>query len=187
MHTLSLSPAPAAIADNGSQLLARLLGNGPELVLINQHHAGRRLAEQYIADKFRQEHHASIDQFMPQLLTLNCLGLFSAAVGLKPAAGEPLFVEHYLDLPAEQALGRLIGHRVERSRMTELGNLVSTRRGSSQLLFVVLMAMLHRAGINWVIFTASSQVQHLLQRLNLATLCLCPADKRRLPDGGSRW
>lgn len=169
------------------KLLDHLLGGGSQLELLDSAHGRRCQAEQYIGQKFDQEYQASIHWFMPHLLTLSCLGQFSAAVGLRSAIHSPLFAGYYLDDSISRIVQKQTAKRVSDSDIVEIGNLVSTRRGSSQLLFVLLTAILHQAKRSWVVCTATTQVQHLLSRLDISMQAICTADKHRLPDGGSSW
>ena len=124
---------------------------------------------------------------MPLLLTVSCLGKYSAAVGLRTAS-ETLFVDHYLPEGAFTAIQALDSNKqLHRQQVVEIGNLVATQRGSSQLLFIILTSLLHKAGAEWVIFTATRQVQQLLGRLNLPAISLCAAEKSRLADQGASW
>lgn len=182
LSTATDSPAPAA-----GRLLSRLLAGAPELVLNHHQHPDRQQVENYIAGKFADEHNAQISHFMPLLLTVSCLKKYSAAVGLR-TANDKLFVDHYLPEGAFAAVQALDSNKqLHRQQVVEIGNLVSTQRGSSQLLFIILTSLLHKAGAEWVIFTATRQVQQLLVRLNLPTISLCTAEKSRLGDQGEHW
>lgn len=188
MQTSALTHSQQTEAAAPGKLLGRLLRGMPELQWITQHHDKRKAAESYIADKFHQEHNACIKDFMPHLLTINCLGNFTAAVGLRSACSQSLFVEHYLDQPAIELIAGISQNTGLHPRhIIELGNLVSTQRGSSQLLFILLTALLFRADVRWVIFTASCHVQSLLKKIGLTSITVCRADKNQLPDGGASW
>ena len=134
----------------------------------------------YIAGQFRVAHGARIRDFMPQLLTLGCQGRFSAAMGVRPAAAQPLFLERYLPQPIEMMLPSTGGRAVARHQVVELGNLVATQRGASQLVFLLLTAMLSRTELEWAVFTATPQVQKSLQQLGIELQVLHDADPSRL-------
>lgn len=134
----------------------------------------------YIAGQFRVAHGARIRDFMPRLLTLACQDHFSAAIGVRPAAAQPLFLERYLAQPIEVMLTGSAGHLVARHQVVELGNLVATQRGASQLLFLLLTAMLSRTELEWAVFTATPQVQKSVERLGIELTVLQDADPSRL-------
>jgi hypothetical protein len=160
--------------------LARLLNPAPAF---QAHLAGspdRVKVEQYIAAQFHAVHGATIHDFMPVLLTMGCHGMTTAATGIRAAANQALFLEQYLSRPVESTLTELAGAPVGRAKVAEIGNLVATQGGSSYLLFMVLTAVLQRSGFDWVVFTATPQVQKVLAYLGLEIHALCEADPTRL-------
>lgn len=168
--------------------LRRLLAPGPDFCLIDHHHPQRESLREFIRQQFHHHHGARITAFHPLLLTLSCLGNYRAALGIRCAAADHLFLEHYLDDTADRVLSSALkGHPVARDQIVEIGNLVSTLNGATQLLFLVLVAMLHRAGYPWVMFTATPQVQRSIARLGFAVTPLCRADPERVPGGAKQW
>ena len=167
--------------------LARLFNPWPDFSMVSRHHVQRGALEGYIGDKFRKDHGATIRSFMPYLLTISCGGNFSAAVGIRPAATEKLFVETYLDAPIEQYVSRVSEKNEGRNGIVEIGNLVATQGGTSQLVFILLTAVLAEAGHQWVAFTATAQVKHLLEKLNFTCHRLAAADPSRLGASAAEW
>ncbi len=147
----------------------------------------RARLEAYIADTYRSTYQARISQFYPLLLGMNITGETEAVVGLRPGFCRPMFLEHYLDLPIEQEIAALARCPVDRASLVEIGNLVSTRRGGSQLLFVVMAAALERAGYQWMVFTATPQVQKLVRRFNVELHDLANAEARQLGLQAEDW
>lgn len=147
----------------------------------------RQAAESYVRDRFAARHGARILHFLPNLITLGSGGNHCAAVGLSAAASGPLFAETYLDAPVEEAIAQATGLDVERGDILEIGNLVSTWKGSSLLLFVFLTEVIARLGQRWVLFTATREVEALLARMKYSPVVLADADPSRLPDGGASW
>ena len=143
--------------------------------------------EKYIHAKFLQSYNAEIDQFLPYLLSLRCLDKFSAAVGIRPAETGPLFLEQYLAQPVEQEIGLRFRHEVDRDRIIEIGNLVSAWRGSSQLLFTFLAALLEAIDREWVVFTATWEVEKLLGKMNFNLIPLCQASADKLTASAEQW
>jgi hypothetical protein len=149
--------------------------------------AQRDRVEEYIRARFAGRHGARVTHFLPNLFTLGRGDDYCGAVGLAAAANGPLFAETYLDAPVEQLIAQRTGVRVARSDVLEIGNLVSTWKGSSLLLFVFLSEVIDRLGTRWVLFTATREVEALLARLNYAPVVLADADPARLADGGTSW
>lgn len=149
--------------------------------------AERGAVEDYIRARFADVHGARVTHFLPALISLRCGGDYSAAVGLAPASGGTLFAEQYLDAPIEQLISERLGKPVRRDQIVEIGNLVSTWKGSSLLLFIVIGEVMERLGYQYVIFTGTREVKALLARLRYAPVVLADADPAVLPDGGANW
>ena len=147
----------------------------------------RLAVESCIQAQFSQCHGAQITHFLPELLSLGCAGQICAAVGLAPAAHTGLFAEKYLDAPIEQAIAVASGQIVARTDVVEIGNLVSSWKGSSLMLFVFLSELIERAGFRWAVFTATPEVERLLAKLNFTPIPLVNANPARLADAGASW
>lgn len=147
----------------------------------------RAAVEAYIHDRFAGVHHAEVTHFLPNIISLRCGGEYSAAVGLAPAGNGKVFAEHYLAAPVEQVISEKLGLQVERDQIVEIGNLVSTWKGSSLLLFIVIGEVMERLGYHYVMFTGTREVKALLARLRYSPIVLADADPNLLPDGGASW
>ncbi len=103
------------------------------------------------------------------------------------ADDQRLFLEQYIDAPAELILGRLLKCSVERGSLVEIGNLVATWRGSSQMLFIALAALIVQVGAQWAVFTATPEVQKLLGRLGVKQYVLGTAEGSKLGEQLTDW
>jgi hypothetical protein len=143
--------------------------------------------ERFIAERFREVHGASVQHFCAHLLGMHdALGRWRAAAGYTPAASGRLFLEQYLDQPAEELLGAAAGTRVARASVAEVGNLAAAP-GMGRLLIPAVGRHLHRLGYRWVVFTATRELRNALRRLQLEPLRLAPALPARLADAGAAW
>lgn len=147
----------------------------------------RVAVEEYIRAKFKRIYGARILHFLPYLLSLRYQDNLSAVVGIRAAESGPLFLEQYLDQPVEQALGLHFREVVDRGKIVEIGNLVSGRNGSSQSLFIFLTALLDRIQREWVIFTATWEVEKLLGKLNIPLIKFAEAEQDRLKKSEEYW
>ena len=176
---------------NSKKTLSRVLQNRvlPDTVcrLHSTHSPQRKLLEEYIQKKFSCAYNANITEFMPQFLSLDYHNRVSATAGIRRATEETLMVEHYMEKSVEQTLSCLIQKPVARESIIEIGNLVATHRGASQLLFVLLLAILHKANYRWVVFTATQQVGQLLNKLHFDPFRVCTADSTMLEDSSNHW
>jgi len=160
----------------------------PEFQLYTSDSDGRGQVEAYIANQFQAVYDAKISSFMPFLITMNCLNEVSATAGMRPAGCAPLFLEQYLAQPVEQSIATLSGSPVQRKNVVEIGNLAATRRGSSQLLFLILTGLLHHTQFEWIVFTGNNQVARSLQRLGVELHNLGDADPEQLTvNSKSDW
>ena len=110
---------------------------GIDRYLVDHKHPQRDRVEGFIAQRFLDVHGARISSFMPNLLVLFVVeGNPAAALGVRDAGYEPLFLEYYLDLPVEVVLAKNADLCLPPSRdcIAEIGNLASVdRRASRQL------------------------------------------------------
>ena len=144
--------------------------------------------EQYIADCFYKNYQAKITHFLPYIISSRTDNKLTAAVGFQPATDEqPLFLEQYLQVAIESELSSLVNKTIKRNKIIEIGNLTSSRRGTSQILFVLNIAISHQAGFEWGVFTATKQVLTLLDKLNLNTIEIAEANPDCLSDNGDSW
>ncbi|WP_062063428.1 thermostable hemolysin [Cellvibrio sp. OA-2007] len=147
----------------------------------------RAAVEAYIQQRFAAVHKAQVNHFLPNIISLRCGGEYSAAVGLAPASNAQVFAEQYLYAPVEQVISEKLNLQVARDQIVEIGNLVSTWKGSSLLLFIVIGEVMERLGYHYVMFTGTREVKALLARLRYSPIVLADADPARLADGGASW
>lgn len=177
---------------DGAFVSSRILAHLPALsgvnIILDERFSKQRLSvESYIHDKFEEQFGADIQHFLPYLLSLKCNDNFCATVGIRTAESEPLFLENYLRYPIEQEIGNYFKTAIDRESIVEIGNLVSTWRGSSQLLFIILTDLLLRLDREWVVFTATKEVEFLLKKMNFNPVHLADASLKMLSDDKERW
>jgi hypothetical protein len=147
----------------------------------------RAILERFIAERFREVHGARVQHFCDHLVGMHDMhGRWQAAAGYTPAASRRLYLEQYLDQPAEQALAEAAGACVPRASVAEIGNLAAAP-GMGRMLIPAIGRYLHRLGYRWVVFTATRELRNALRRLQLEPLQLAPALPARLPDAGAAW
>jgi len=162
-------------------LVQRFLNPLPEFRLLAPQGDGRPAVKQFVRERYNAAYGAELTHFLPWLMTMQCLGQLSGVAGLHPAGNTPLFLEQYLDLPAEQALAAKLGEPVARNSLVEVGNLVAARKGASHLLFLLFTAVLHAAGYQWIVFTATHALRNNLEKIGLSLVELKQVDANALP------
>ena len=146
----------------------------------------REALEQYISCIFTSAYNARILEYLPLLFSLESDDCYSAALGLRSAA-TPLFCEQYLDSTVEDEARLLYGASVERRRIMELGNLVASSPGQSALLYLLVTAALHEAGIEYLLFAANKPVRASIQRSGFTPKVIRVAEKNRLGEQAKNW
>lgn len=184
-HFVSLSADEINVEK--TSLSERLLFPFTPVKLIKENATERDLAESYIAECFFTRYQATINYFLPYLLVSSDSNGMTSAIGLKSAAASPLFLEHYLTGPIESAISTLVGKTVERSDVVEVGNLTSTKQGSTQMMFVLTAAILNQANFKWMVFTSTKQVRGILDKLAMPYYDISAANPELLPDKGQSW
>lgn len=152
-----------------------------------EHHKGRELLEQYISGIFHAAYNARILESLPILFGLERDGYYEAALGLRSASAEDLFCEQYLEQSVEQLVHYSYGVKADRAQIMELGNLVATEPGCSALLYIIVAAAMHEAGIKYLIFAANKRVRSSIQRCGFTPKVIQAADQSRLGAKGKNW
>lgn len=148
----------------------------------------RAAVEGFIAQVYRARYGAELASFLPHLLAWrDRAGALQAAVGLRSGGEGRLFVEQYLDRPAEDAIAAIAGRAIDRQRLVEVGNFAALSAGDARESIVHLTRWLHAAGFRWVLFAATRQLRNTFDRLHLATVALADADAARVRADGTDW
>ena len=182
--------ATEALETTSAPLVRRLQMRQLRLLRFDVHEPGdatRADVEHYIQQRFAGSHDARVSHFLPHLLSLGNGGRPCAAVGLAEASRGPLFAESYLAAPIEQLIAQSRGEPVHRAEILEIGNLVSSWKGGSLMMFVFLSELIDRLGIRFVAFTATREVDRLLARLGYEPVVLAAANPALLADAGASW
>jgi len=153
-------------------------GNLPlELALVDRADPQRASAEAFVRRIFEQAYGARLDTFYPVLLCITRPeGSYAAVAGIRPAGGQSLFSEHYLDQPIETLLG------AERRQVVEVGNLAPANAGQARWLIGAVTALLAGAGFSHVVFTAVPRLKNAFSRMGLPLVQLAEARAENLPD-----
>lgn len=170
----------AAAADDGSEFRFRLVLEGDPQ---------RAALERFLQDRYARAFGARLTEFMPWLVEMrDPADAVVGAVGLRPAATHPLFLERYLGMPAEEAIAAVAGTDTPRSGLVELGNLAAATPGALRRLIVALIHCLHGAGLNWALFTLLPQTRNAFLRLGLPLTALAEARPDCLhPEQRADW
>lgn len=146
------------------------------VALLEPGHPLRPSAEHFVRKVFQAAYHARPGRLYPSLLSISQgSGQFAAIAGIRPAGGETLFSEYYLEQPVEQLLG------TPRSGIAEIGNLAPASTGQARWLICAVSAFLIGAGFSHVVFTAVPKLRNAFRRMGLPLTELAKADILCLP------
>ena len=155
---------------------SRLLRLTPQFELLSTDSIAKTQAQALINTGFRRAFTANLESFMPQLLTMHCVGKLSGVAGLCLAKQQSLFLEQYLAAPIESEIETISGLRTSRDGIVEVGNLVAANNGASLAVFIVLASSLQQAGFTHMVFTATESLLEKFNRLGFGTQFLANAD-----------
>ena len=158
------------------------------LQVLDREHPDRASLERFIAESYAKAYGAHVTHYADYLVGLrNASGAWTAGLGYTSAGRDPLFVEQYLDQPAEDAIGSILSVPVERDQIVEVGNLAASASGAARHIIAAMTALLNELNRTWVVFTSTRALLNSFDRLEIATITLAAADPARLPDGGASW
>ncbi len=113
----------------------------------------------FIASRYYQAYSARVDCDYPELLAVtDHEGRVLAACGLRNGI-QPLFLECYLDEPADKILSQIHNTTVERESLVEIGNLAGGNGWATRLLFHALWRELVARQWLHVLITCTRQLK----------------------------
>ena len=156
--------------------------------VIHRSRPDRDRVQRFIEETYARCYGSVISRHYPMLMSVeDGDGRIVAAVGLRAAAEETLFLEQYLSEPVELSLCKATGARVERETIFEIGNLAASGKGASVFLFVTLAAYLRQREGVYAVVTATDVLRNVFDFLRFNPLELGKADPHVLPDDGISW
>lgn len=171
------TPAPADAACDGAALGVYLPG-----------HPRRSAVEDFIRRVYARRYSATVTHFAPVLVALcDPDGTIVAAAGYRSGAGGPLFLEHYLDAPVQDALATHASRAPARREVVEIGHLAADRAGAGRRLMFLLGPHLAQQRFRWVVCTLTRELRQMMVRLGITPLALGPADPARLGGDAAQW
>lgn len=170
-------------ADHG-----RAFGRTLRIAEVRAGAADRPELEAFVARAFERRHDARVQSFMPTLLSFrDATGDLRGVVGLRGAAGQPLYLEHYLERPVDQAIAAATGGTVDRRQVVEVGNLAGANCRTAMRMVAALPAHLLAQRFEWIVFTATNAVRGILQSFGAPLVELARADASRVANGPDSW
>ncbi len=157
------------------------------LEVITPDHALWDEATSQVNLRYRKAFDARLCAYMPAFMALMQGEHILSLCGYHCAEDGPMFLEQYLDMPAERALSKEFGCSVARKQLIEFGQLASFANGLSPLHFYLMTEKLVSLGYEWCIFTATDPLYALMKRLGLQPVVIAEADPTCIPDANRIW
>lgn len=157
-------------------------------VIVDERHPLRHRIESLVTERYSVAFGANVHTFMPYFSCL--LGdddEILSVCGFRLANHEPLFLEQYLDAPAETLISRRFNQAADRRSLVEFGQLASFSRGLSFHHFTCLSQYLVNQGYRWCIFTATGPLYAMMRRFGLSPETLVSADASRVEKAERIW
>lgn len=189
---LSASPGSTAGIGEAAQMIAtnycqRIRRADYHVLCSRPDEPGYQQASSLVAEVFSKTYDARCSHFLPYLLSFKSRSALQGALGVRPASIDNLYLEQYLLRPVEQEISQCFRTPVVRDQVVEIGNLVVKGGGTGQFMLAVLGTILKQAGLRWIVFTATPQVEAMMARTHWHTHEICAADPSRLTDTDSQW
>ena len=161
----------------------------PSLMLALPDSAEYASLSRHIVNVYKKTYNADIQVAYPLLMGfVDAQRNPLAALGIRCAIDEsPLFLERYLDQPAEFCLQTITGQPISRYTIAEAGNLASSGKSDILMLLYGLACHLDQEGISHILFTGTSLLKRYLHSLGLYPHVLGEADPARLGADAKGW
>ncbi|MGL4827854.1 MAG: thermostable hemolysin [Vibrio sp.] len=158
-----------------------------QLEVITSTHARWNEATSLVHERYQQAFDAHLITFMPAYLALLDQEEMKSVCGFRIAEHEPLFLEQYLDVPADVILSERFGCAIARGKLIEFGHLASFSRGLSAYHFRLIAQQLVAMGFEWCIFTATDPLHALMRRYGLQPTLIAKASSACIPNATQVW
>ncbi|GHZ24177.1 thermostable hemolysin [Vibrio cholerae] len=157
------------------------------LEVITPTHPRWNEAIKLVDERYQQAFDAHLTAYMPAYLALLDKQVMKSVCGYRIAEQEPLFLEQYLDEPADRLLAQRFACPIPRGKLIEFGHLASFGRGLSAFHFRLMAQQLVAMGFEWCIFTATDPLHALMRRFGLQPTLIAQASPARIPNASQIW
>lgn len=153
-----------------------------------------QLLQEMVSEKYYESYCAEIapepDVFAFLHEQCKMFDLCGACYGITSAQHKRLFSEIYFDDAVENVIHDKFGVKVCRKQVAEVGSLVSCQApGAGSMLVEMIPWLLWAMGFEYVLITATSQLQTIMRKAKLSFHPICKANKFKLADeyGDVNW
>lgn len=145
-------------------------------------------ATDFIRQHYFQTYGAKLSNTLPHILILSdSETTLRAACGIMPAGRGTLFLENYLNTPAELAMRTLFDPPPARAGIVEIGNFAATDGASARVMYAAVCLLLNHYGFRHIVFTGTVKIRNIFSRMNLHPVYLAEAKAESLSAGSDAW
>ncbi|WP_427982633.1 thermostable hemolysin [Agarivorans sp.] len=163
------------------------VGTSTQLNIVGPEHPMWQNVVTHVQQRYQLAFMANVKQSMPAYLALIDNSNILSVCGFRAAENEALYLEQYLDCPAEQLVSKLFNCSISRANLVEFGHLASFTKGLSPLHFYLIAELLVEQGFEWCIFTATDPLHALMMRLGLEPKLIAEASPSKVNDAQQIW
>ncbi|MBS0883644.1 thermostable hemolysin [Pantoea sp. JGM49] len=145
-------------------------------------------AGNFIREHYFRRYGAELSSLLPDILTLeDGRGCLIAACGMAPASAGMMYLERYLDRPAEGMLSDIFKGQIFRSSIVEIGNFAATDGLAVRVFYAAICRLLNHYGYSHIVFTGTRKIRNTFCRMNLHPVVLADAEGERLGSEKAQW
>ncbi len=163
------------------------MGTSTQLNIVDPKHPMWLNVVKHVQQRYQLAFMANVKHSMPAYLVLNQNSTILSVCGFRAADSGPLYLEQYLERPAEHFVAELFNCSLSRSSLVEFGHLASFTKGLSPLHFYLIAELLIEQGFEWCIFTATDPLHALMKRLGLEPKLIAEASPAKVNDAQQIW
>ena len=161
---------------------------GLDITILDRNQTLERVSvENFISDKYKEIHNASLSEFFSTLFVGYTENSMQVAIGLENLNGKEAFLEQYLETPVQLSLEKIIQRKVSRDKLVEIGNLASLSMENAKLMVAFLVFHLSQQKIEWAVCTGTVAVRYVLQQMGLHFHVIDKANPNALGAAQKQW
>lgn len=142
----------------------------------------RKNVENFISKIFYKTYSAKVKVSYPTLINIADGGKVIAALGLRGAEKEKLFLENYLKNSLTSHLSKIIGNKVKRREIAEVGSLASDGSNGITPLIFACANYLKESGYKYIVFTGTNSLCNYFSLLGFNPIAICKADPAKIKN-----
>ena len=140
-------------------------------------------AKIFIRKKFHNSYLADVNISYPTIISVADLnGEIVAALGVRRAGDQKLFLENYLNESLEEHVSKIAGCKILRHEIVEIGNLAADGRNGIKALIVACAKYLKENGYRYLVSTGTNSLITHFVALGFDPKVICEANANKISN-----